>query len=145
MYIKILCTSNKAFWSGTLCKFLQKQIIINTTIKWKNAFLGNNLFKSNSMQKTPLPPVKASWPWMDIPNTQQSFSFQSYSSASEGAEMHVPSKRRSISQWNLNKVKWRTLCKKGCRQFHPNNTSSKEQRNARETAIPFSFSPSPSL
>lgn len=38
MYIKIFCTSNKAFWSVTLGKFLQKQIIINTTIKWNNAF-----------------------------------------------------------------------------------------------------------
>lgn len=72
-----------------------------------------------------------------------SFSFQSSSSAPEGARTHAHFKHRSISQWNLNKVKWRTLCKKGCRQFHPSNTSSKQQRNSREAQSLSLFSPSP--
>lgn len=72
-----------------------------------------------------------------------SFSFQSSSSAPEGARTQAHFKHRSISQWNLNKVKWRTLCKKGCRQFHPSNTSSKQQRNSREAQSLSLFSPSP--
>lgn len=58
--------------------------------------------------------------------------------------MHFRFKNRSISQWNLNKVKWRTLCKKGCQQFHPSNTSSKEQRTqGRQWSL--SLSPPPQV
>lgn len=78
------------------------------------------------------------------PQNTTEFLFSELQSAPEGAMMHVCFKQRSISQWNLNKVKWRTLYKKGCRQFHPNNTSSKEQRNSRE-AQSLSLSPPPQV
>ena len=60
IYRKIFCTGNKAFWSITLGKFLQKQIIINTNhnVKKKSSSETKNQFKSRSMQKIPLTPMK---------------------------------------------------------------------------------------
>lgn len=63
IYRKIFCTGNKAFWSITLGKFLQKQIIINTNhnVGKKSSSETKNRFKSRSMQKIPLTPMKAYW------------------------------------------------------------------------------------
>lgn len=97
-------------------------------------------FESKSMQKISLSPVKkAEYGWRS-PRQNRVSLFRG--SAPAGAMMHVPLKHRSTSQWNLNKVKWRTLYKRGCRQFHPNNTNSKEQRDSRETASLSLLSPS---
>lgn len=92
-----------------------------------------NQFKSKSRQKKPLAPVKASWIRMYTPGAQQISLCRATVLLLRGHVTHVHCKHRSISQWNLNKVKWRTLYKKGCRQFHPNNTSSKERRNSKES------------
>jgi hypothetical protein len=54
IYIKISCTGNKAFWSITLGKFLQKRITINTNhkVKKKKCFLQKQRTNvSKSMQK----------------------------------------------------------------------------------------------